>query len=93
MKEAVKDFCSGVGVLIYGVVAIINDFGFDDWDNAGFLTFVGVARKNLAVYFDSRICRSEDVTFFIEADFECGAPFGETKSHLIIFTEASIETF
>ena len=73
------------------IVAVVDDFGFDDGDEAGLLAGFGVSREGLAVLVDGVVGGGEDVATMIDAEFEGGAPFGETEAHLIVFGEAGIE--
>ena len=90
-KEDIEDFAGDFGRLVDIIVAIIYDFGLDDRDDIGGLTFGGVFGKNLAVFSDSGIGGGENMPSCIEMDFEGGTPFGETETHLVVFGEAGIE--
>ena len=70
------------------VVAVVDDFWFDNGDNAGFLAFQGVLGENLAVDLNGDIGRSQDVALVVETDFEGGTPFGETETHLVVILES-----
>ena len=72
------------------IIAVIDEFGFDDGDDAVILAFFGVFGKDLAAYGDGGRGGSEDfvgsagailsggVVSLGGADIEGGAPFGET---------------
>ena len=67
------------------IIAVIDNFGFDNWYDIGDLTFTGVFSEDLAVFGDSFVGRGEDIAVTTETDFEGGAPFGKTETHLIVF--------
>ena len=73
------------------IVAVVDDFGFDDGDEAGLLAGFGVSREGLAVLVDGVVGGSENIAILIDAEFEGGAPFGETEAHLVILGETRIE--
>ena len=70
------------------IVAVVDDFGLDDGDDAGSLAFGGVFGEDVAVLGDGVGGGSNNIALVVEADFEGGAPFGEAKAHLVVFAQA-----
>ena len=90
-EESAEDFAGNFGRLPDVVVAVVDDFGFDDGDEAGLLAGFGVLGEGLAVLVDGVVGGSENVVILINTKLEGGAPFGETEAHLIVFGETRIE--
>ena len=84
-EESIEDVTGDFGGLIDGVVAIINNFGFYDGDDASGLAFGGVFGEDPAVFVDGVVGGSKDFAIVIEADFKSSTPFGESETHLVVF--------
>lgn len=54
-----------------------------------FLTGLSVLGENLAIDTNGGVGGSEKIAVIVEANFKSGAPFGETKPHLIVFGETA----
>ncbi len=74
--------------MVDGVVAVVDEFGLDDGDDAGFLALISIFSEDVTVGGDGGIGGGEEVTLVVEANFKGGAPFGETEAHLVVFVEA-----
>ncbi len=79
LEKGAEDAVGGGGALFDSVVAVLNDVGLNDGDNAGELTFFGKTSQKVGIFFDS------DKTRLVFANMELGAPFGEA----ITFGESS----
>ena len=84
-EEFVENFAGSVGALVDSIIAIVNDFRFDNGDDAGFLAFFRVVGKVAAVFGNGVAGGGENFAEFAEADFKGGTPFGEAEAHIIIF--------
>ena len=84
-KETIEDFGGGFGRLMNVVVAVVDDFGLDNGNEAGGLAFFGVFGEASAVFGDGVVGGGERSAGVVEVNFEGGAPFGEAQAHLIIF--------
>lgn len=91
-KEAVENFSGGFSALMDVVKTVVDDFGLNDGDEAGGLAFFGIFGEASAIFDNSVVSGGERVAVVVEVDFESGAPFGETQTHLVVFGEASVET-
>ena len=89
MVENLGGDCGGFVDII---VAVVDDFGLDDGDDASLLTGKSVFREIVAVLGDCFIGRGEDVIILINTEFEGGAPFSEAEAHLVVFSETVVET-
>ena len=90
-EESAEDFAGNFGRLPDVIVAVVDDFGFDDGDEAGLLASFSISREDLTVLIYGVVGGGEDVAILIDAEFKGSAPFGETEAHLIVFGKAGIE--
>ena len=87
-EEDVENVAGYFGGLIDAVVAVVNDFGFDDGNEASGLALASISGEAVAVFGYGVVGGGEEMVICTEADFESGAPFGETEATDIVFFEA-----
>ena len=79
------------GRIFNGIVIIVDEFWFDDGNEAGGLTDFGVFGEDAGVFGDGVICRSDDFAVFRQGEIKGSTPFGEANTHLIVFAETFSE--
>jgi DNA-binding beta-propeller fold protein YncE len=85
VEDRVEGGFSDSGAALEGMVAVHQDFGFDDGDEAGLLAEGGIESEEQGVGFDATEGRDS------VADGDDGAPLGKTGTHVCVFGEAFAE--
>lgn len=74
VKNGSKDTIGSSSGLFDGVIAILEDIRFDNWNYTSKLAFFGKASKELGILFDG------DEAGLVFGDAEFSAPFSKTES-------------
>lgn len=82
LEDSAEDAVSDGGALFDRIITILEDVGFDNWNDASELTFFGKVSEKLSVALDS------DEARLIFGNMKLSAPFG--KAEMVIIGGASV---